>query len=59
MDMTGVMVILLVACLVVTSVLLGLAVGVFLMFRRQRTKAANRATESAEAVSEGPGQPTS
>jgi flagellar basal body-associated protein FliL len=59
MDMTGVVVILLVACLVVTSVLLGLAVGVFLMFRRQRTKAANRATESAEAVSEGPGQPTS
>ncbi len=59
MDMTGVMVILLVACLVVTSVLLGLAVGVLLMFRRQRTKAANRATESAEAVSEGPGQHTS
>lgn len=54
MDMTGVMVILLVACLAVTSVLLGLAVGVLLMFRRQRTKAANRATESAEAVSEGP-----
>jgi flagellar basal body-associated protein FliL len=59
MDMTGVVVILLVACLVVTSVLLGLAVGVFLMFRRQRTKAANRATESAEAVSKEPGQPTS
>lgn len=59
MDMTGVIVILLVACLVVTSVLLGLATGVLLMFRRQRTKGANRATESAEAVSEEPGQPTS
>jgi len=55
MDMTGVIVILLVACLVVASVLLGLAVDVLFMFRKQRTKVVNRATESAEAVSEGPG----
>jgi hypothetical protein len=33
--------------------------GVLLMFRRQRTKGANRATESTEAASEEPGQPTS
>jgi hypothetical protein len=59
MDMTGAIVILLVACLVVTSVLLGLAMGVLVMFRRQRPKGANRATESAEAVSKEPGQPTS
>lgn len=39
MDITGVIVILLIACLILISVCLGLALGILLMLRKRDTKA--------------------
>ncbi|MBA7558186.1 hypothetical protein ES705_50979 [subsurface metagenome] len=52
MDMTGVIVILLIACLVLISICLGLALGVLLMLRRRATQVSNHAVEGEQATSE-------
>jgi len=51
-DLIGVVIILLVACLVIVSIGLGLGVGVLLMFRRGSTRTGTRADVNAETPAE-------